>query len=248
MLFTPLLFSFVEVLSTRQESYRPATAGALQSLEMKVLKKRLQLRGQSPAYGSYMTDLRLTLETSKAGQYQDYGIVQFIKGCKWISHWDGRAITKHLSIARNHMGNPVIFKHQHFEVDTDSLDPVYHSYQGHRFALWRWNESPSNDDPESAHYVYHREPPHGTIFLTDMPGTSFGSQDMQGVIQEAQNSTLEFKTCLFSLSDLPQATDARGANIPMDKAIKCFSWEDKWVFDFRQQKMTSPQSIDQVCL
>lgn len=236
----------VEILSTNTEFYSEENS-ELKSVSLKVIKKRLRLSGTPLKNASYMTDIRLSLETQSAGGYAEFGVVQFIRGCKWRSVWDGKKLEKDASISREHMGQIITFRHVGFEVDSDSLDPVYHSYLGHRFALWRWNETPSSDNPETAYFVYHREPTHGVVFLTDLPGTSFFSAELSQGKMWAQNSSLEFKTCIFRLTDLPFETDREGSNIDQTKALKCFSWSDKWVFDFKREIMTSPSEIDPFC-
>lgn len=246
LLFLPLLMGFVEILSTHTETSL-LDESELKSISMKVIKKRLRLSGTLERNASYMTDIRFGLQTYSVGGYGSFGVVQFIRGCKWRSTWDGKQVVKDASISRHHMGQIITFKHVGFEIDSDSLDPLYHSYLGHRFALWRWNEKPSNDNPETAYFVYHREPSHGTVFLTDLPGTSFFSAELIEGKQWAQNSSLEFKTCLFRLADLPLQTDPQGSNIDQAKALKCFSWDDKWVYDFQKGLMTSPAEIDSFC-
>lgn len=242
----PLLMSFTEILSTNKYTHDIKAGG---EFNLTVYKKRFRLTRDEPLiFANHMTDIRASLVLAEPQDFKKYGVVQFIKGCKWRSIWDGETLSKELSIARDHLNQRVIFKHSAFEVDTVDLDPMYSAYEGHRFALWRWNDDSRNDDPETATYVFHKEPPHGTVFLTDMPGTSFRSEAVYNDIITAQNSTLEFKTCLFRLEDIPLETDARGSNIAQEKAIVCHSWEDKWIYDFETEKMTTPKHIDPVCL
>lgn len=240
------LMAFTEILSKKSESFKIASGG---EYKFTVYKKRFRLSRNEPMiYANHMTDIRAILELKGPEEFKKFGIVQFIKGCKWRSVWDGKNVVKQLSIARDHLNQRVIFKHVGFEVDTVDLDPMYSGWEGNRFALWRWNEKPSSDDPETATYVFHRDPPHGTVFVTDMPGTSFRSEFEYDGLVTAQNSTLEFKTCLFHYADIPEVTDATGSNISMDKALKCFEWDDKWIYDFFAEKITTPTAIDPICL
>ena len=241
----PSLMGFTEILSKRAETH---TLGTNREFNFTVYKKRFRLNRSEPLiYANHMTDIRAILVLPTPTDYRKYGIVQFIKGCKWRSVWDGKNVSKQLDIARDHLGERVVFKHVGFEVDTVDLDPMYSGWEGNRFALWRWNKKKSSDDPETATYVFHQEPPHGTVFVTDMPGTSFRSEFEYNGLITAQNSTLEFKTCLFHFSDIPEITDAVGSNIFMDKALKCYEWEDKWIYDFEAEKITTPKKIDPIC-
>lgn len=238
--------AFTEILSKKSENYTLASTG---EYSLTVYKKRFRLSRSEPLiYANHMTDIRATLKLAGSQDFKQYGIVQFIKGCKWRSVWDGQSVRKDLSIVRDHLNQKVVFKHVGFEVDTVDLDPMYSGWEGNRFALWRWNKNSRSDDPETATYVFHQDPPHGTVFVTDMPGTSFRSEFEYNGIVSAQNSTLEFKTCLFHYTDIPEVTDAAGSNISLEKAIKCFEWEDKWIYDFVEEKITTPKDIDPICL
>jgi hypothetical protein len=246
LLSLPSLMAFTEILSTKKSHYELEAGG---EFNLTVYKKRFRLSRHEPMiFANHMTDIRAALVLEGPMDFKKYGVVQYIKGCKWRSTWNGKALTKELSIARDHLNQRVVFRHPGFEVDTVDLDPMYSGYEGNRFALWRWNENKRSDDPETATYVFHRDPPHGTVFVTDMPGTSFRSEAEYNNVITAQNSTLEFKTCLFKIEDIPLETDAQGSNIFLDKALKCFEWEDKWIYDFPSEKMTSPKVIDPICL
>jgi hypothetical protein len=165
--------------------------------------------------------------------------VQWIRGCVFTSYPDGR---KYLDIAREHFGRIVPFKHETWQIDSDSTDPIYSSYEGYgRFALLRWNQDPRSTDPETATYYANAKPSHGTTFVTDLPGTAFATKT------NAQNVSLEFRTCLFKTSDLPAATTPDGTGIDDAKAIWCVSWDHKFVYDFKSQTMTKPSQIDSFC-
>ncbi len=235
------LFGFVEILSKTEDKFIPPT-GTLKSYQIQVLKKRFRMQGESLDRANYMTDLRIIMKTASLASIQNYGVVQFIKGCKWQSHWDGKELTKELSLQRDHFGQSITFKHQDWEVDSDSHDPVYHSFRGDRFGLWRWNSNANSFDPETATFLYRKAAPHPTVFFTDLPGTSFKQSD-----QSAINSTLDFKTCIFKLTDIPEQTDPRGSNIDLSKSLKCFEWSDHFVYDFKALKMSQPTDIDPVC-
>ncbi len=242
------LFGFVEILKTRTDSFVPRDTTSLKSFGIKVIEKRFRHKTSEPlSIANYMTDVRITLKTQSISQINDYGVVQFIKGCKWESIWNGSQLEKLMSISRDHFGEPTKFIHRDWEVDTDSYDPVYQSYDGDRFALWRWNQDARSDNPETATFTHFKPTPHPTVFLTDQPGTSYKSATSTTAIQTAKNSTLHFKSCLFKMSDLPETTDRPGSNIDMSRAIHCFEWKDKWVFNFQTQSMSQPEGIDSIC-
>jgi len=246
--------ALTETLSTRRDTWAPnpatcAAAGTCSLREFGIveMKKRFRMRGEPLAIANHMSDLRIILRTNTVEQIRDYGVVQWIRGCQFSTSWDGQQVTTAFSISRDHMGRPITFRHRDWEVDTDSADPVYHSFDGDRFALWRWNANPASLEAEGSTYTHFREPPHPRVFFTDMPGSHFRSATVYNGIQNATNSSLEFKVCVFKITDLPTATDARGSNIDETKALACHRWSDSQIYDFRAQDMKHPVGIDPRC-
>lgn len=236
----------IDVVGSRRERWSPASPGELVRFDLAVEQKRVLLPGDTVATASWMTDVRVVLETADVPAIERFGVVQFIRGCKWSSSWDGRAVTKTLNVSRDHFGSSVIFRHRGWEVDSDSADPVYTSYGPERFALWRWNADPASLDPQGATFWHDARPARPVVFFTDLPGASARFPG-SALPQTAGNSTLEFSVCLFRLADLPASTDPTGANIDRSKALRCHEWRDSWVYDFARQAMTSPAGIDPVC-
>jgi len=220
----------VTVVSTRTEDH-----GNARFIEY---KKEVVLPGAKPDDITYLTDTRFIIDAGSPANIEHFAIVQWIRGCVFTADDSGK---KDLSVSRNHFGKIVPFKHSHWQIDSDSTDPIYSSYEGNRFALLRWNQDPKNTDPETATYFAIAKPPHGVTFATDLPATAFlGKTD-------AQNTSLEFKTCLFNTTDLPEATTPDGDGVDNTKALWCVSWDHKFVYDFKSKTMTTPSQIDPFC-
>jgi hypothetical protein len=222
----------ITTVSTRTEAHANA-----RFIEM---KKEVVLPKAKPTEISYLTDTRFIYTAPSPAEIEDVAIVQWIRGCVFTSDRHGE---KHLSISREHFGRIVPFKHSHWQIDSESTDPVYSSYDGYgRFALLRWNDDPADTDPETATYYAKAKPSHGTVFVTDLPGTAFLASK-----NEAQNVSLEFQTCLFNTADLPKTTTPDGLGIDNAKALWCVSWDHKFVYDFKAGKMLRPAQIDPFC-
>lgn len=237
-------WSKVTVLSTTKQSYKP-TASDSNLLAYRFERKAKQIRfpGEPVELACYMTDVRTVLKTKSIDDIEKYGVVQYIRGCQWSSQWDGKTVTKSMNIVRDHFGSNVVFRHRGWEIDSDSTDPIYSSYKDERFALWRWNTDPTSLDADTATLLHDGPTPHPTVFVTDAPGAQALNLDRKS----ASNSTLEFRTCLFNITDLPLATDKAGSNIDQSKALHCFEWNSNYVFDFKEMKMKSPATIDPIC-
>ncbi len=239
----------IEILSTHRDAFSPSTPEAgLVAFQVQRQEKRVTFRGDPPDVAQYMTDVAFTLRTSRVNQLRNFGVVQWIRGCQWESQWENGVLTKRLNIRRDHFGESITYQHRDWEIDSDSHDPLYTSFEGDRFALWRWNARPASLEPSTATFLHHRPAPHPRVFVTDMPG-AMGQRPASPYLpyRTASNSTVEFRTCLFRMVDVPALTDRRGSNIDERKALHCFTWGSSYVWDFQAGRMTSPAQIDPVC-
>ena len=225
----------VTTVSTRVESH--ANAKFIES------KKEVVLPKAKPNDINYLTDTRFIINASAPSLIEDFAVVQWIRGCVFSSNVKGK---KFLNVSREHFGQIIPFKHAGWQIDSDSTDPIYSSYASEgveygRFALLRWNANPKDVNPETATYYAKAKPPHGTTFVTDLPASAFA------IATDAQNVSLDFRTCVYKTRDLPETTSPDGANIDQTKAIWCVSWDHKYVYDFKTKTMAKPSQIDSFC-
>jgi hypothetical protein len=222
------------------------------SLRFKEYKKRLELKGETLKYANWFTDTRFALHTRTPQAIESFAVVQYLRGCLFNSQLENGQVTKTLTIQQQYFGQMVTFQHRTWEIDSDTTDPIYTSNvsslpNSGRFALWRWNQNPASLNPETATWYAQSKPPTGAVFLTDLPGPGFLSQSPPGQNDIAQNASLEFRTCLFHIEDVPVMTTPAGSGINPSRAIWCVNWDHKFVYDFRTGKMTSPRAIDPIC-
>ncbi len=212
-----------------------------------IKKKQVFLPGLAPKYAYHMTDIIAAYETEDIANIEDYAIVQFIKGCQYISSYDGLTVTDSLSISRHYFGDIVTFIHPTWMIDSDSSDPIYSSYLDvGRFALLKWNKDPNSTNPNTAQYYFRELPPHPIVFISDLPGGANLKTPIGGK-QEAHNIWLEFKTCIYKYRDLPKQVDQVGSNITTSP-LHCFHWDHKFVYDFNLKEFTEPAKMPDICL
>jgi hypothetical protein len=244
----------IDVISTRDISFKPAAdcradnSCGLKSARFVEYKKRVLLPGDAAKYAFMMTDTRFVIDAEKPENIENFAMVQFIRGCVFEATLtaNGR-VEKEIAVYRHHFGLLVPFQHKDWVVDIDNQDPLYSSYEeSGRWALLRWNKNPADLTPESATYYANAHPRHGTTFLTDLPAPAVLRTDSGD--KRAQGVSLEFKSCLFRVEDVPvKLADPRALNIDLTKALWCADWDHKFAWDFKKQKLLATTGIDPVC-
>lgn len=233
------------VLRKQKIEYPITSEGSLREFFLQIETKKTTLRS-SPT-PSFSTDARFVYRTNRVDEIKDYGIVQWIRGCQYSSTFDGKDVHKNINIARHYFSSMIDFKHAKWEIDSDNNDPVYANWKDNRHGLLRWNNNPASLDPGTATYVFNAEPPHPKVFATDLPGSFTTSINGSGEL-EAKNSSLEFETCLFKMSDLPLESTPDGAGINKEDAVACLKWESKFIYDFKTKTFNMNGPIDPFCL
>ena len=242
LLFSLPVFASITVVSTRTEKSAAHHATFIE------LKKEVVLPGAPATEISYLTDIRFGYEVGKPSQIENYAIVQWIRGCMFSSEYTDGHVDKDLSITRKHFGKTIVFQHKDWQIDSDSTDPIYSSDPTHgRFAFLRWNADKSILDADNANVYAKLKPPHGSVFVTDMPGSGFLASGTGRRDGTAQNASLQYITCLFKTSGLPTTTTPQGTGIDRTKSLWCVNWDHQFVWNFEVGRMSQPAVIDPVC-
>ena len=207
-------------------------------------KKLFRFDGEADRLASHFTDTRFVITTKSVSDLESYGVVQFIRGCMFRNRLVNGVVQKELSISRDEFGQIVPFQHKGWEIDNDNDDPLISAEPGHgRFALLRWNKDASNINTEGSTYYANIKPPHSRVFLSDMPGPAA----LMPTLNVADNATLNFRTCIFKIADLPTHTDPKGSNVDASKALWCAEWSHNYVWNFKTQQTEEPTSFDPIC-
>jgi len=235
------------VTMPKQKNCQATDTCDLKSAKLIDRKIKVLLPDEPAQYANYMSDIRFVLEFSKPSAIERYGLVQYIQGCMFGSTLksDGN-IEYSFTHAHKNFGDYKPIKYKTPIVDSDQADPLLTAFDGYgRFDLYRWNKDSADLDAENATWYFDAPPPHGTVFFADLISNT-GLQEGTPA-PSARNSSVEFETCLFKISDLPNTSDPQGTGIDKNKAIWCTTWDHKFVYNFKQGKVIQEKAISPIC-
>ncbi len=202
---------------------------------------------------SRMTEMGAVIETTDPSCLRDYGIVQFIRGCVYHTRYDiasGSETEKVFDVARHLRGPRVVFSHPGYEVDQTELDPLYVSYpdEEDRLALLYVPKGRMHlrsdaaslladrkyfDDPSTRVFLKDISTPTAVAFVGDLPDNGQSVISEGGAVLNAVNASLDFRTCVYRLKDVPTTGDPAGEGVAPEQGgpIHCFGWMSRYNFD-----------------
>ena len=214
--------------------------------------------------------LAAAFSTSDPTCADQYGFVQFIHGCVFgVTYQAGTntVIKKFISERRDWFGQDIPFRHPKWVVDTNGLDPIYTSvdFDAHASRI-DYSFATKNPIPfknNRADLLAIREPlqSHATYFkdlrneatqlrITDYPSGAFFSEPDPSVEKySASNTSLEFKTCIYHLNDIPTQGSPATPDVSETKGgpIACLDWDHKNVFNPITRVFDHPAEVDGFC-
>jgi hypothetical protein len=210
--------------------------------------KRFEMRNEFyESADSYDVFTYTRYETDSVANLEDYGIVQFIRGCDYAVAPDGQSgVRKYLGLYRDFFGKHVPLFHPHWQIDTDDVDPLYASVPGAARRLdyhyWlpggRWY----GVSQDKWRLFKNGLPDRPSVFVFDKPTGAFKSGlDLVGW----QNTSLEFKTCIYRMKDVPLVATPEQEEI--GDPIHCFFWRSSAIYNSAEKKWDHPESIDPIC-
>jgi len=178
---------------------------------------------------TYSNGVIMEYETDSVAALEKYAIVQFKRGCVFDTYQirDGK-IRRNITDKVASFGEEVPFCFERWVIDSQDRDPAYNSDPDFgRFYLLRWNKPGSYDNRTQK--FYGAEKPHKPIvYMADYPAGAFITRT--GV----RNVALEFNTCIYKASEVP--TESSRNNLDFAKPIRCFEWQNVYVYDFAKAK------------
>lgn len=241
------------VIPRLQRKEFPLAAGAkcgLKAFSLVDYETRESVKNDEAARLSVMGAV---IETTDPSCLRDYGVVQFIRGCVYHARYSlpsGAEIEKVFDVARRLRGPRVVFSHPGWEVDRTELDPVYMSYpdEESRVDLYYTPRGPLRlrpdgaslmadfkyfNDPAQRRFLKDTEAPASAFFVGDVPEGGVSVVDEDRTVLSAENSSLELRTCVYRLQDVPAAGDPAGEDTPPGSGgpIQCFGWASRYTFD-----------------
>lgn len=245
LLLSPALYAAVETVVQTDKTFinkdcEKTESCELKSFRLKVNDSKVIFSDMSP---SFITSAFMSYETKEISSLEKFGIVQFIKGCHYTSSDDG---SLYMNVSRKYFGETITFKHPNLVIDSDDLDGLYNSNTENtaypRHAYYRWNDVAGSFDPGGEHFFYDLPPSHPQMYVIDRPGTAFYDEESK----DAKNISLQFKSCIFKINEVPLVTNPEG--LKPEQALKCFDWYSAYVYDHKKKKFNRSNDIAKPCL
>ena len=220
---------------------------------------------------SRMTEMAAVIETTSPDCLREYGVVQFIRGCVYHTRYDiktGSETEKVFDVARHLRGPRVVFNHPGYEVDQTELDPLYVSYPGeaHRLDLLYVPNGPMRlrsdaasmaadlkylDRYDTRTFLKDVTTPTAIAYIGDLPDNGQSIIDETGTVLSVLNASLDFRTCLYRLKDVPTSGDPAGEGVAPENGgpIQCFGWMSRYTFDPATQDFVTDKfsGVDPFC-
>ncbi len=191
---------------------------------------------------NFGTNAYISYETESVKHLEDYAVVQFIKGCVYNESIDknGKRV-KRRGISRKFFDSYAPFIHSDWEIDSIDKDPIYNSstVNDSRHEYYRWNENPNSFSENNEHYLLREYPTYPKLYVSDLPSTSFR------VDNEAKNTNLAFKTCIYKTAEIPR--ELGPTDIKFAEPLHCIEWKTSYVYNFETKKFDRDKSIEESC-
>jgi hypothetical protein len=191
----------------------------------------------------YLSKMVAKIATKKSEYLKEYGIVQFIRGCLFTTtkNNDG-TINYSYDSTRYFFGDIVPMIHPEWVIDSADTDPLYWSSdKNRRLANYRLDDPMLHQEPKNRKYYDTHFTNQKAFFIRDMPTGATEFDDGH------QNSSMQFKTCLYKLSDVPLTIAPSGEAI-VGKELKCFEWQNNFIFNYEKNKYQMAKDIHPACL
>jgi len=182
-----------------------------------------------PNYPTFGNSVIMEYQTDSVAALENYAIVQFKKGCVFYSSKArGGRINGSVSDSVPSFGENVPFCFPRWVIDSQDTDPAYNSDpELGRFYLLRWNK-PGSYDERTQRFYGTQKPKIPVVYMADHPSGAF----ISGI--GVKNVALEFNTCIYKASDIPEET--RRDDINFATPLTCFGWQNVYVYDFERDK------------
>lgn len=178
-----------------------------------------------------------------------YAFVQYIRGCIFDSNAQGPI----RYASRTYIGQTgQRFLHPEWQIDNVTLDPIYFSTRNPGYDPIRGFEIPRNAnymvvDPKDGDEVRWggklSNIVDNRLFVFDQP--SPGSLGNMNGKPKATNTSLEFKTCLYAISDIPKKVENPSVEYP--NPVACLEWNSRFHYNFSTRRFAESSTIHPYC-
>lgn len=190
-------------------------------------------------YAWYQTKTLATLEK--------YVFVQYVRGCAYnVMYWEDEA-RAYFWQKEHHGVRNAAFCYPNWEIDMYGNDPVYTSgleegFSRHHYA--QWTKRPREFPTKYAKEYGAEKPTYPVLGMVDLPDTA-NVRTWPNGRKLALNTALQFRTCLYRADDVPLTIESKG--VITAEPLKCFNWQSMHVYDPVTDKMTSPDTLPEIC-
>ncbi|MCB0348430.1 MAG: hypothetical protein KDD37_06315 [Bdellovibrionales bacterium] len=215
----------------------------------------------------------LSYETKNIGALENYGVVQYVKGCVYANYYKNGELQTFFPYARHvHNETPSgptqVWLQKDWIIDSDDKDPMYNSpfptdYADmkvpSRHGFYRWNSVenfdvnglPISRQSETEElYGFKFPPTFPKLYIVDRPGSAFASASLIDGKPEivAKNISLDFKVCIYKTQDIPKSVDQMGEQVFIDNPLTCFDWKSREVYNWDTKKYETPEEMSGACM
>lgn len=209
------------------------------------VKKSTELYSFAPKSPYFYTKMVAKIKTYRPEDLQKFAVVQFIRGCYFQTKEkaDG-GIEYFQNTSRDFFGSTTDFMHKQWVVDSVDDDPIYWSNKdakyGNRVALYRLDDPFYSRKVENRKYVYRHFKDQDTYYVRDLPSPGKNYDD------EYSNASMEFRTCLYRISDVPKISDPESKGL-LEKAIHCFEWNHSYIYNYQLKAFEIKEQLASYC-
>lgn len=197
---------------------------------------------------NYATRMFMEYETDSIQNLTNYGIVQFIRGCIFNSRIENGAVFRWNHWGKPHFGDAIPFHFIDWIIDSQDKDPLYPSSfwedretLQERHYYYKWNPKGFHDG-RGQKLFGEEKPPYPRLYVSDIPSAAFLWDEK---FDEAQNISLEFKTCIYKTTDVPRTVSPDNLNFA--EPIHCFRWASSFIYNHELERFETKKEIDPFC-
>lgn len=213
----------------------------LLNIKLHVEDIKLTSRGEV----QYGTRALLSYETKKIEYLEDYGIVQFIRGCQFHTTESGD-VYGGAAVPAFFGKKYYPYRFENWVIDSLDRDPLYNSWvpknKSHsRHDLYRWSMEGPSFDSEGDRYFWKERPARAELYVTDRPGvTSYDSK-----FKRAKNISLQYKSCVYKMEDIKPVMGPR--DLDFQDALVCVDWDSSFIYNHKMNKFEKSREVDSFC-
>ncbi|MFA6435202.1 MAG: hypothetical protein WCW52_10955 [Elusimicrobiales bacterium] len=260
------------VIPRFQRKNFPAPAGGACGLKSFTLLDSESRSVAGAHESSRLSSMGAVIETTSPDCIRDYGVVQFIRGCVYHSRYSlktGALLDRKLDVTRDLRGaRRVVFNHSNYVIDQDGTDPLYIAVPGEadRLAYAYVPKIPLKlrpdtrsmlsdlkvmDDWRQLANLKDHPGPTSVLLAIDVPNGGISIFDERRGEVSASNSSLDFKTCVYRIKDVPVTGDPAGYDTPSEKGgpLQCFAWTSRYTYDAQTRDFVTDKfnGVDPFC-